>query len=198
VIGASDARSLRVPGYYAVFNSGPHLTSQQRYGLGLMWQPEMGSLLQSQTGTSNAAWGTILGQSQGVYESDTLNVEFTINGRPLAARFGNHDLPSGVLSIKYSFPDQGEKTLTFNDRQLTVEIQHSGPFREQIPLLIGKGDSLEIGPAEVRLVRQDKSLAITFDQAKVDTIETGLMVGPRRVVTLSLQTQNRLTYSFKF
>ncbi|MGH9882852.1 MAG: hypothetical protein ACRD6N_15550, partial [Pyrinomonadaceae bacterium] len=62
---------VRQPGYYAIFNSGPHLTNQQRYGLGLIWQPEMGAFLQSQTGTSDAAWGTVLRPNQPVYESDT-------------------------------------------------------------------------------------------------------------------------------
>jgi hypothetical protein len=34
--------------------------------------------------------------------------------------------------------------------------------------------------------------------AEAKAIETGLQVGPRRVVTLTLQTQDVLTYSFDF
>ena len=133
---------VRQPGYYAIFNSGPQLTTQQRYGLGLLWHPEMGSVLQSQTGTNNAAWGTVLGQSQGVFEAATLSSEFSLDGKLLSPLPGNRDLSRGILTVKYGFTDQGEKTLTFAEDQITVDVQHSGPLREQIPLLVGENDKL--------------------------------------------------------
>ncbi|HEY3038575.1 MAG TPA: hypothetical protein VGJ66_07545 [Pyrinomonadaceae bacterium] len=190
---------VRQPGYYAAFNSGPKLTSQQRYGIGLIWEPEMGSVLQSQTGTTNAAWGTILGQNQNVFEADTLNAEFSVNGKAVSLVPGHRDLPQGTLTVKYSFSDQGEKILTFGERELTVVIDHSAPFREQIPLLVGSNDKLSVGSGELTLVRGRKVLSIKFDpQAQFETIETGLKVGPRRVVTLSLQSRNSLTYRLAF
>jgi hypothetical protein len=190
---------VRQPGYYVAFNSGPKLTSQQRYGIGFIWEPEMGSVVQSQTGTTNAAWGTVLGQNQNVFEADTLNAEFSVDGKGISPLNGNRDLPQGVLTVKYSFSDQGEKILTFGERELTVMIDHSSPFREQIPLLVGGDDKLKVTPGELTLVRGARVLSIKFDpQAKTETIETGLKVGPRRVVTLSLQSQNGLTYRLEF
>jgi hypothetical protein len=189
----------RRPGYYAVFNSGPHLTSQQRYGLGLIWHPEMGSLLQSQTGTTNAAWGTLLGQSQSVFEADTLNAEFNTNGTITTVQPGNHELPGGTFTIRYNFPDQGEKLLTFGERQVTIEVRHSGDLREQIPLLVGSSDKLELKPGEILLTRNGGVLTIHFDAAaQAKAIETGMQVGPRRVVTITLKAQDSLTYRFDF
>jgi hypothetical protein len=190
---------VRQPDYYAIFNSGPHLTAQQRYGVGLIWNPQMGSVMQSQTGTNNAAWGTVLGQSQVVFESDTLNAEFSLDGKPFSPLAGKHDLQQGVLTVKYTFSDQGEKVLRFDPRQLTVEVDHSGLMREQIPLLVGTGDKLELAPGKARLTRGNKTFSITFDpQVQVEQIETGLNVGPRKVVTLSLQSRNSLTYRMAF
>lgn len=190
---------VRQPGYYAAFNSGPKLTSQQRYGIGLIWEPEMGSVLQSQTGTTNASWGTVLGQNQNVFEADTLNAEFSVNGKVVSPLAGNRNLPQGVLIVKYSFSDQGEKILTFGERELTVVIDHSAPFREQIPLLVGSDDKLKVTPGELTLIRGLRILSIKFDpQAQFETIETGIKVGPRRVVTLNLQSRNSLTYRLGF
>ena len=189
---------IRRPGYYAIFNSGPHLTSQQRFGLGLVWHPEIGSVLQSQTGTDDGAWGTFIGDRQAAYEADTLEADFAIDGKIVTPLPGNRDLPAGVLSIKYRFSDQGDKTITFSD-QVTVEVHHSGALRENIPLLVGTNDKLEIKPGEVLLTRAGKQFLIRFDsQTKTTTVETGLKVGPRRVVTVQLRSLNDLSYRFDF
>ncbi len=180
---------VRQPDYYAIFNSGPHLTNQQRYGLGLVWNPHMGSVVQSQTGTNNATWGTVLGQNQNVFESDTLNVEFSLDGKTFSPLPGKRDLQQGTLTVKYSFSQQGEKVLTFSPGQLKVEVDHSGQLREQIPLLVGVGDKLEIVPGKVALTRGSRTFSITFDpQVQAEKLETGLTVGPRKVVTVSLHS----------
>ena len=190
---------VRQLAYYAIFNSGPHLTDQQRYGLGLVWDPEMGTLIQSQTGTTNAAWGTVLAQNATVHEADTLNVEFALDGRPISAKPGNRDLPVGEFVLKYAFPDQGEKTLKFGKRQFTVQVLHSGPFREQIPLLVGDADMLKVSSGRVTLTRGSNVFSIIYNpDVRVETIETQLKVGTRRVVTLSLQTRGELTYVLSF
>jgi hypothetical protein len=46
---------VRRLGYYAAFNAGAKVSAMQRYGLGLLWNPEMGAVLQTQSG--NAAPG---------------------------------------------------------------------------------------------------------------------------------------------
>jgi len=191
---------VKQPAYYAVFNSGPHLTSQQRYGLGLIWQPETGTLIQSQTGTSEAAWGTILGERPNVYEAETLDADFSIGGKPLTPQPGNPDLPPGILTVKYSFSDQGEKTVAFEPRQIVVKVNHSGALRENIPLLVGKDDVVAIKPGEVTLRRNGKLFAVRFDPSSVsaETLETKLTVGSRRVVTVILKAQTDLNYSLDF
>ena len=190
---------VRQPDYYAIFNSGPRLTDQQRYGLGLVWNPEMGSVVQSQTGTNNATWGTALDQNQNVVESDTLNVEFSLDGKTFSPLPGKRDLPQGTLTVKYSFPQQGEKVLKFSPGQLEVEVDHSGQLREQIPLLVGVGDQLAIMPGKVALSRGNRTFSVTFDpQVQAEKLETGLKVGPRKVVTVSLHSQNSLAYRMGF
>jgi hypothetical protein len=189
---------VRRPGYYAIFNSGPHLTSQQRLGLGLVWNPEIGSLLQSQTGTDDGAWGTFIGDRRSVYEADSLDADFRIDGKLVNPLAGNHDLAPGTFSVKYRFSDQGDKTITFGD-QVIIEVHHSGPLRENIPLLVGPDDKLEVKPGEILLTRAGKTFAIRFDsQMKTATVETGLKVGPRRVVTVQLQSLNDLSYRLDF
>jgi len=190
---------VRQPDYYAIFNSGPHLTTQQRYGLGLIWNQQMGSVVQSQTGTTNAAWGTMFGQNQSVFEVDTLNAEFSLDGKSFSPLPGKRDLPRGVLSVKYTFSDQGEKVLTFAPQQLTIDVNHSGLLREQIPLLVGTGDQLKIAPGKVTLTRGSKTFLISFDpQVRAEKLETDLTVGPRKVVTVTLHSRDNLVYRLSF
>jgi len=190
---------VRRPGYYAIFNSGPHLTSQQRYGLGLVWNPEIGSLLQSQTGTDDGSWGTFIGDRQAAFEADSLDADFSIGGRMLTPSSGNRDLPPGILSVKYRFSDQGDKTITFRDKELMVEVHHSGQLKENIPLLVGVDDTIVNKPGEVVLTRAGRRFSIRFDpDAKATTLDTGLKVGPRRLVTVQLRSLNNLSYRLDF
>jgi hypothetical protein len=190
---------VRRPSYYTTFNSGPHLTAQQRYGLGLLWNQHFGTAIQSQTGSNNAAWGTLLGQNQVPFEGDTLNVGFKMGMRLVTPIPANRDLGVDVLSIRYGFPDQGEKILTFGDSSIAVEIQRSGIIREQIPLLVGEGDDLKVVRNEVHLKRGSHAFVIRLDpQTKAETIDTGLKVGPRRVVTVLLRSTNALKYTMAF
>jgi hypothetical protein len=190
---------VRHPSYYATFNSGPHLTAQQRYGLGLIWNPQFGTAIQSQTGSNNAAWGTLLGRNQVPFEGDTLSVDFQMRSRPLIPVAANRDLGAGVLTVSYGFPDQGEKTLNFGRSGVKVDIRHSGPIREQIPLLVAEGDDLKVAANQVELKRGSRSFVIRLQsEAKAETIETGLRVGPRRVVTILLSSTNELNYTLSF
>jgi hypothetical protein len=65
---------IRRPTYYAAFNTGTILSPQQRYGLGLLWHPQAGTILQSQTNTDNAAWGTVANDT--LYEATDVNATF--------------------------------------------------------------------------------------------------------------------------
>jgi hypothetical protein len=189
---------VRQPAYYAAFNSGRQLAPQQRYGIGLVWTPEVGAVVQSQTGTTQAAWGTGAGD-EAVYEAGTLEAEFRSNGSVVAPRAGIHDLASGVLEVRYPLGGRGEKTVRFEEKSIRVGVDHEGAFREQIPLLLREGESVALQPAGATLSRGGNSVAVHYDQGtRAEVVETGIAVGPRRVVTLVLRARDRLRYGLVF
>jgi hypothetical protein len=188
---------VRQPGYYACFNSGPQLKPQQRYGIGLLWHPKAGSFLQSQTDTEEAAWGT---KPQGgkLYEADTLDALFTINGKSVTPVPGSHNLPTGTLTVNYSLGTTGKKSIVFKEKAIEVSIQHAGPFTEYIPLLLGESDVLEItSPGKAILKKQDGTITILFDEsAKASLKKMNNKVGKQQVTTLIIEGSDQLKYSF--
>lgn len=188
---------VRQPAYYAAFNSGRQLTEQQRYGLGLFWVPEAGALLQNQTGSDRAAWGTAPARAEEVYEAATLSAVFEVGGQAVTLQPGNRDLPSGALEVRYPLGTQGDKTLRFDAQALHVDVRHTGAFREQIPLLLAPGEKIALTRGGATLTRGGRRIAVRFDPAaRPDTAETGLSVGPLRVVVLTLNAHDRLAYRF--
>lgn len=188
---------VRQPGYYACFNSGPQLKPQQRYGIGLLWHPKAGSFLQSQTDTDEAAWGT---KPQGgkLYEADTLDALFAINGKNITSVPGSHDLPAGTLTVNYSLGTTGKKSIVFKEKAIEVAIQHAGPFTEYIPLLLGQTDSIEIvSPGKAVLKKQEGTITIQFDEAaKASLKKMNNKVGQQQVTTLIIESSDKLRYSF--
>ncbi|MCS3797377.1 hypothetical protein [Niastella sp. OAS944] len=188
---------VRQPGYYACFNSGPQLKPQQRYGIGLLWHPKAGSFLQSQTDTDEAAWGT---KPQGgkLYEADTLDASFTINGKATTPVPGSHDLPTGILTVNYVLGTAGKKSISFKEKTIEVTITHAGPFTEYIPLLLGQTDSIEIvSPGKAILKKQDGDITILFNEAAKASIKKMTnKVGKQQVTTLVIESNDKLTYSF--
>lgn len=188
---------VRQPGYYACFNSGPQLKPQQRYGIGLLWHPKAGSFLQSQTDTEEAAWGT---KPQGgkLYEADTLDALFTINGKTVTPTPGSHNLPTGALIVNYSLGTAGKKSIVFKEKAIEVNIQHAGPFTEYIPLLLAQTDSIDIvSPGKAILKKQDGTITILFDEAaKASLKKMNNKVGKQQVTTLIIEGSDKLTYSF--
>ena len=68
-----------------------------------------------------------------------------------------------------------------------------------VPLLVGPNDKLIVKAGEVTLMRTGKVFSIKFDpQANATTVDTGLKVGPRRVITVQLRSQSNLSYRFDF
>ena len=131
--------------------------------------------------------------------ADSLDADFSIDGKMLTPSPGNRDLPFGILSVKCRFSDQGDKTITFRDQELMVEVHHSGPLRENIPLLVGPDDTVANKAGEIVLTRAGRRFLIMFDSdTKATTVETGLKVGPRRVVAVQLRSLNSLSYRFDF
>jgi hypothetical protein len=188
---------VRQPGYYACFNAGPLLKPQQRYGIGLLWHPQAGSFLQSQTDTDDAAWGTKPEDGR-LYEADTLDALFSINNKAINPTPGNHDLKAGVLAVSYSLGTSGKKSIMFRDQAIEVAIQHPGHFTEYIPLLLNSTDSARIiSPGKVELKKAGGTIYILYDvDAKASLKETTMKSGMQRVMVLNIESSDKLGYSF--
>jgi len=120
---------VRRPLYYAAFNSGRHLTSQQRYGLGLVWTPSAGAVLQSQTASDTAAWGTATDGHPTVWESGDIDAAFS----------------DGGATIRYPLAN-GEKTVRFLEDRIEVTVRAAGRLTETVPLLGSSGIRVTPGP----------------------------------------------------
>lgn len=183
---------VRRPTYYVAFNTGPVLSAQQRYGLGLLWHPRAGAVLQSQTDTDHAAWGTIVNHT--LCEKTDIAAAFRINGNPIIPRPGIRDLPDGDLEITYPLGEAGSKTILFASDAITVSVNYPGAFTEVLPLLKGEMDIIENGAV---LMRGDVSLYIETENA-LTLSETDLKSGDRQVVTAHINAEDTLTYRIAF
>jgi hypothetical protein len=164
---------VRRPGYYVAFNSGKQITRQQRLGLGLLWTPDGGVILQSQTNRSNEAWGTRGAGKAQVYEAGDVHATFS-TGTPEP---GARDLESQTLTVEYHLGESGWKRVVFERDRIRVLIEHPGEFIEQIPAL-GSGPRLE--PASWSLE------------------DTEIEVAGKRLRVLRLAGRDRLEYSIRF
>jgi len=141
---------IRKPGYYATFNSGKIITKQQRYGLGLVWNPLAGTVFQSQSRTDVAAYGTRSPGMEGVYEASDLYPEFMIDGKPWIPEEGNRDISGSDFEVQYALGEKGKKKLVFREDKIVIQVEHPGKFTELIPLLVGMDDSLTITDNQVK------------------------------------------------
>lgn len=200
----SDAKAqlvltyIRRPAYYAILNAGI-AKGPQRLGLGLLWHPVMGSLMQTQSSSADETWGTKGRGQTYVYEAMDFYCEFDIEGTEIQPRIGNHDLPDGDLKVSYDLYLSGEKTLLFTDNNIEVNIRHRGEFVEILPLLVKPDDKFVIGDGEVLLTRNNMTMRITFSEG-IDVLSnsTGILVGPYEIVVVRLSTADSLIYNIGF
>lgn len=160
-----EATYIRRPGYYAIFNAGDIGRDSHRFGLGLLWSPEHGVLLQSQSRSEEAAWGTILEDHEITWEGDSLSVQYTVEGRSWVPQPGAGDIPEGVMAIDYPLGSPsgesgyiGFKEITFADSSIEVDIRHRGSFTEVLPLIRQPGDELILSKEKVVLIRNGKEI----------------------------------------
>ena len=139
---------VRRPSYYAAFNSG-NQKNEQRLGLGLLWNPQLGALMQSQTGSDDHAWGTRSGgghdeadEGGDLHEAASIFARFSAGGEAVTPQLGNRDLPDGDLVAAYDLGRRGKKEVRFFDDRIEVRVTHPGDFREHIPLLLLPDDRL--------------------------------------------------------
>jgi hypothetical protein len=187
---------VRRPGYYATFNSGRRLMEQQRYGLGLLWTRAAGALLQSQTASVEAAWGTRAADADQVYEAGDLPAEIRLDGRRVTPEPGARDLEGTDLEVCYPLGQAGTKEIHFREREVLVSVTHPGPFTEQLPLLVAEGLVLERQPGRITLLGGGRPvLSITFDGSDTAAETPGPTLAGKGVRALSIPAQDRLRYT---
>jgi hypothetical protein len=186
---------VRRPAYYAAFTSGETFTAQQRYGLGLLWVPGAGTVLQSQTGSTATAWGTRVPDTTVVHEAATFPAAYGVGLRAVGPAPGNRDLPGGDFHVHYSLGPRGTKEVTFGERGVHVRVTHAGAFVEQLPLLALPTDSIEASPGLVLLRRGSARVAVSWAPASAAAVtRTDEASGPRRVVAVAIPAVGTLTY----
>jgi hypothetical protein len=192
---------VRRPRYYATFNAGVKVADMQRYGIGLLWNPQMGTVLQTQSG-SVAPWGTSRAGAQ-PFEAKDFQPTITIDGRIIPILPGARDLPGGAhgrLVVAYPLREEGRKTVTFKPDRIAVSVRLPGPFSEQFPLLLRPGDDLQIKPGVVRLRRGQRVFEILLPAgtqvSKRDV--KGWPPEPFRVIQLTVKASGSLDYSIAF
>jgi hypothetical protein len=192
---------IRRPAYYAAFNAGEKVAEIQRYGLGLLWNPQMGSVLQAQS-KNKSTWGTARGMDL-PYEARAFQPVMRIDGRAIDIQPGVRDFPSGEsmpVFFDYDLGDMGKKTIVFGSDRISVRVVHSGSFTECFPLLLRHQDELVLEDGIARLHRDNHSLEITFPPgikpAAQDTSD--YHYGPFRVVQLKLEAKELLEYHLAF
>jgi hypothetical protein len=189
---------VRRPAYYAAFTTGEATTAQQRFGLGLVWIAQAGSVLQSQTGGWATAWGTRPADTTLVYEATSVGATFRVQDSMVAPIPGNRDLPAGDYRIAYRLGERGKKTVVFGERGLHVAIEHAGAFVEQLPLLALPSDALEARPGFVELRRGAARIVLRWTPTRSPKVEwTDERSGERRVVTVLVPATGALTYDLE-
>jgi hypothetical protein len=183
---------IRTPNYYATFNSGKIITNQQRYGLGLIWIPGLGTIFQSQSKTDEASWGTKANDSLQVYEASDLMPDI----KP-------HHLESGLpfkgTTVSYDLAENGKKIVTFDNGSIRVEVNHTRAFTEILPVLTSDRDVISINDGQIQLETQEGSLAINVsknDGIILKDFETDLESKKCKVIEIS--ASHRLIYQFVF
>ncbi len=196
---ASEGTYVRRDDYYAAFNAGNVLASQQRFGLGLLWNPEVGAFIQSQTGSQSFAWGTRSNGASNVYEASALNPQYLLDGQAFNAVAGATDLPDGTLSASYLLSGNGNKMVSFGDEAIHVEVIHSGSFTEQIPLLLLESDTLFVSNEVVRIVRGEVTMEIQMTGASsVELLNSSTEFSGYQLAGIAIESSGSLDYLLTF
>ena len=143
--------------------------------------------------------GTLGDGQQQVYESQSLEAEFRVDGASIATPVGCRDLPDGVLEVRYPLEKGGEKKISFADDRISVSIRHPDAFTELIPILASPAEQLKIGPDEVSLLGTTRQLNVRWTGAKACRIEPQrFQTGRKSVRVVCIDSEDALTYTVDF
>jgi hypothetical protein len=190
---------VRRPGYYAIFNSGKIVTSQERFGLGLIWNSSMGTVFQSQSKTDEAAWGTKASGKQQVFEASNIFPTILIDGKAWKEGSGIHEVSSKSLVIKYRLGDKGEKTIHFGDDKISVEVNFPGVFTEIVPLMVSANEQLIVEKNKARLSSDFKTLQLLMQNANsISKKKFDEDLGIKTCIVLEVKAKDHLSYTISF
>ncbi|NND09026.1 MAG: hypothetical protein HKN87_21855 [Saprospiraceae bacterium] len=201
----SDERSdtkyiyIKTPVYYATFNHGKIVTDQQRLGLGLLWNPRMGTVLQSQSRTDQAAYGTKILGEKNVFEADDLQVKMKYEDERFEQPSETFDLDGGTLEISYNLGSTGIKNIEFAEGEISVDVQCPGEFNEYLPLVLSDEDNFTIQGQKIEIQNSRGSCTIKIKNVNDITqedFETDLISKHCRVIKLS--AKGNLSYKLEF
>ncbi|HUB26788.1 MAG TPA: hypothetical protein VL992_15285 [Tepidisphaeraceae bacterium] len=195
---------VRRPTYYAIFDAGAKQDAQQRYGLGLIWNPEAGTVLQSQTGSDDAAWGVRVEGSDGPQEAAGLPPGYPIykiDRASFTPTPGHRDLPGGILTVSYFWGDRGYKIVRFENDEIEVTIGWNGKFVEQLPLLTPKG-RIDLQPGRALVDYGGTKMVIEIPEmpqpAVPQVVRTSQRIGGKHLTLLNLAGSHMLEYRIRF
>jgi len=170
---------VRRPGYYAIFNAAPEASSNQRFGLGALWHPEAGTVLQSRKDVPDTTYGTRTGPDDPPYEREGLDVAYRLGDAAIDPAPGSHEHSAGgaePLTVEYPLGDAGRKSVRFGEDGIDVSVTHDGAFVESIPLL-ASDDRLGRSETGVAVDYGATTLAVSADGPRtVEAFST-----PRRI-----------------
>ncbi len=202
---ATDPRPMahtfvRRPSYYVSFNSGKiRQPTRQHYGIGLIWNPKIGTILQSVGGT-NLAWGTQPAGTDKPFEKGAdVQAEITIAGTVITPAPGMGNLADGPIQFSYPLGESGRKTVLMGPDSIEITVDQTGDFTEQLPLLIRENEELITSAGKVELSRDGVTFSISFDNKVTPDLPTPgkSQVGMiNQLVTI--QATDRLKYTIRF
>ncbi|EIP97402.1 hypothetical protein OpiT1DRAFT_01839 [Opitutaceae bacterium TAV1] len=136
----------RRPAWYGAFATGARASRKQRLGLGLLWRPDTGILLQGQAQNDQPSWGTHAPGASLPFEYEGINATLAIAGKPAPAPLPlAADLPDGDVALSYPLGSQGDKIVTLKDSGIDVRITAKGDFEERFPFILTANDTLNHG-----------------------------------------------------
>ncbi len=136
------ATFVRQPAYYLAFNSGG-LKSHQRVGLGLLWNPALGPIVQNTNPNTKdgnkqskrPSWGIARKPFTEPIDGRGIDGRFRVNGKEIDLRSGVHNYGGGNLQVAYPLGKKGQATWSFEPTKIRGAIRLSGNFVHQIPLI---------------------------------------------------------------
>jgi hypothetical protein len=189
---------VRRPDYYIIFNEGKILTPQQRYGIGLIWHPELGTIFQSQSNSTVAAWGTKIATDT-VYEAKGIYAEFFNDGVKINLANGKNEV-SGNLKLAYVI-GKGKKEIQFLKDKIIVTINHPGKFTEVLPFLLSKDAALTFDENLITYKSGETSAIIQIKGIKVKTKrleDFNPRFGIKNCNVIEITSSGKLEYEIEF